>query len=405
MTDTIRRFSCLALAGMIAAAAAGCGSPPPPRTCAGRVPGDLVITEIMYNPAGTDTGKEYIEFYNASGAPIDLKNIAIFNADSAGAAEKVHLFAEGTVEPGGYYVVGDVRETTLPAHINQSYGTGLGALRNTGGTVGLRCGAVELDKVVYAIGDPGPKGADGRAMILDGVVTPPNAASNDDMARWCDARTEHVVGSGLYGSPGRPNEHCVAAPTGDHCKDTTTNIDRLIVKPKAGELVISELHVRPAAVSSTNGEFIELYATADVDLNGLEILRENTAAGPWALTPTAPTSAPPPCMRVAATQYRVIARNKEPTQNGQLPVDKVIATAPIGLIDAGATIILRHGTTEIDRAPYTSGQFPTSGASIQVKGVPDAARNDVAANWCTSANAWATGADRGTPGLPSDCPP
>src|SRR5580704_16125556 len=32
----------------------------------------IVITEIMYDPSGSDVGAEWIEIYNASNSPIDL---------------------------------------------------------------------------------------------------------------------------------------------------------------------------------------------------------------------------------------------------------------------------------------------------------------------------------------------
>ena len=35
---------------------------------------DLVITEVHYDPVGDDIGLEYVEIFNATGAPIDLEN-------------------------------------------------------------------------------------------------------------------------------------------------------------------------------------------------------------------------------------------------------------------------------------------------------------------------------------------
>lgn len=39
--------------------------------------GDISITEILPNPQGADEGKEWVEIYNASGAPVDLKNYVL----------------------------------------------------------------------------------------------------------------------------------------------------------------------------------------------------------------------------------------------------------------------------------------------------------------------------------------
>ena len=40
-------------------------------------PGDVLIDELLYDPAGTDTGHEYIILYNATGAQIDLTGLEI----------------------------------------------------------------------------------------------------------------------------------------------------------------------------------------------------------------------------------------------------------------------------------------------------------------------------------------
>jgi len=74
----------LALAGMTGLAAS-CG---PSFPGAGDykiklLPGDLVITEVFADEkataggAGTDTGKEWLEIYNAKAQPIDLEGLTV----------------------------------------------------------------------------------------------------------------------------------------------------------------------------------------------------------------------------------------------------------------------------------------------------------------------------------------
>ena len=53
--------------------------------CAGGiVPGDLVITEIFANPAGTDKGQEWFEIYNARDVPLDVSGLVLRSAKDDG---------------------------------------------------------------------------------------------------------------------------------------------------------------------------------------------------------------------------------------------------------------------------------------------------------------------------------
>ena len=56
----------------------GCTPPPTTDLCKGRVEGDLVITELMVDPAGVDTGGEWIEIFNTLGTPFDLKGLTLY---------------------------------------------------------------------------------------------------------------------------------------------------------------------------------------------------------------------------------------------------------------------------------------------------------------------------------------
>lgn len=59
----------------------------------------LVISEFMPNPKGNDKTKEWIELYNPSDHPIDLKEIKIINSNG----KKLSL--EGIIQPGSYKVI------------------------------------------------------------------------------------------------------------------------------------------------------------------------------------------------------------------------------------------------------------------------------------------------------------
>ena len=61
-------------------------------------PAPLAITEIMYHPADADQTLEWIELHNQQGVDMDVSNWQL--ADGVD-----YQFAEGTIIPGGGYVV------------------------------------------------------------------------------------------------------------------------------------------------------------------------------------------------------------------------------------------------------------------------------------------------------------
>ena len=61
--------------GVAAALAPGCGGDELPPCEAMLAKGELVITELLSDPAGADTGKEWIELYNGSGRSVPLAGL------------------------------------------------------------------------------------------------------------------------------------------------------------------------------------------------------------------------------------------------------------------------------------------------------------------------------------------
>ena len=60
--------------------------------------GDLVITEVHANPDGSDADGEYIEFFNATKAPLTLDGLTISTSRTDGVGPKSHRFIGGLVE-------------------------------------------------------------------------------------------------------------------------------------------------------------------------------------------------------------------------------------------------------------------------------------------------------------------
>src|SRR6188508_2566383 len=100
-TLTISLFLC-----SLALAACGGGGGGSDGECSGNIlPGDLVITEVMANPAGPDTGQEWFEIYNASSAAVDLSGLTLEYHKSDGSEQHSHVMDEIVIEPGDYVVV------------------------------------------------------------------------------------------------------------------------------------------------------------------------------------------------------------------------------------------------------------------------------------------------------------
>lgn len=99
-------------------------------SCAG-----VVINELLPNPAGTDTGHEFIELYNPMGATISLKGCALQTSSST---SKTFTFADSDVlQPGEYRALYDSM-------------TGLTLPNSAGGTVWLLSPSQEeLQQVDY----------------------------------------------------------------------------------------------------------------------------------------------------------------------------------------------------------------------------------------------------------------
>ncbi len=373
-----------ALLGSFALVACGPDGPSMDEICAARLPGDLVISEFMANPSGEDSKNEWIEIFNASGAEIDLAGMTLYNADPTGGAEKKHTFKAVKLPAGNYLAMGDV-DGDLPPHLGYSYGSSLGAraLRNTGGTIGIRCAAKLIDEVKY------DTAADGRSTQLSGDVTP-DAIINDQPVNWCSTPKDQLYDGKNAGTPGRQNSACGETASGN-CIDAVTGTSRPIVFPAVGELFITELMPDPSAVGDTDGEWVEVHALADVDLNGVTFAAGNSTS----------TVNDPTCVRMTPGSFAVIARNSDEAENGGLP--RVDATYNVTLGNSGGTLTVSAGATILDEVTWASARAGTSlQLSSDLSGPQD---NDLPGAFCDATEPYGLG-DRGTPGSQNAaCPP
>jgi Lamin Tail Domain len=339
--------------------------------------GDLVITEVLANPVGEDTGNEYFEIYNASPDAIDAAGLTLVYSTPEAEEEETHVVGELTIDADSYVVLGSAEPDALLEHMDYGFGDDLGSLRNGGAWLELRCGEEEIDFLDYA----SVEGTDGVAWQLDGEM-PPNHVANDDAGNFCLATMEFATD--LLGSPGAANEPCDPALALGPCTDEGGERD--IVAPAVGDLVITEFMASPAGTDGEQ-EWFEVYAAADVDLNGLVAGREVGEPGL--------TVEQDECLRLAAGEHAVFARSSDAAANGGLP--EVAATFDFTLVEDGS-IYIGVGEQVIDQIAWSAATEGSSTALDPKKLDPEA--NDDEASWqlCTAAYGDPETGNTGTPG-------
>ncbi len=172
-------------------------------------PGDIIITEIMKNPAiVNDSDGEWFELYNTTTITIDLNGWSI--ADNGSNNHVINNGGPLLVAPGSYLVMG-VNDNTLRnggVFVDYSYGsTSVFALANADDEVILRASdGITIDSIAYDDGVtwPDPIGA---SMAVNSLF-----ADNNDGNNWCESST--VFGDGDYGTPGQTND-CPQPPAAD----------------------------------------------------------------------------------------------------------------------------------------------------------------------------------------------
>ncbi|MBI2051135.1 MAG: lamin tail domain-containing protein [Parcubacteria group bacterium] len=227
---------------------------------------DIVFTEIMYNPSGTDTKTEWVEIFNSGTEEVTL--IEGSGNDSwrfnDGSNHTLTLIQESlTVPAGGYAILASDGQTFLDAH--QGYtGTVIDtvmSLNNTSDTIQLSSDKGEsfFSGVTYE----NTQGADGDGnslQFLDGAwvaasETPGSGAIPP--AQNEQQEPQESTGSGSSGSSGGTPESSTskaATPQGDPDK---VKITEIFPNPEGDE----------------NNEFIELWNNQDksISLEGWKI--------------------------------------------------------------------------------------------------------------------------------------
>lgn len=354
------------------------------RDTVGPVPGDLVITEVMPNPAAvSDTVGEWFEAKAIH--DIDLNGVGLDRAGDSSmpnvitspdcvhvAAGEYVLFAK-SVDPA---MNGGLPAGSVLGTFNFSLVDGT---TTAPGDVQIVNGATVIDAISWT------STRSGKSHSLDPDLVDPIA--NDTESNFCDGAT--AFGGGDLGTPNAENAQCATIAPAGMCDDNGTL--RPIVKPAAGQLVITELLANPAANTAgvqmdTTREWFELQNTGATAFD----LNELTAASTSSMTTVTSSS----CVSVAPLGFALFARSTDPALNGMLPA--VDATFGFSLVDSGGHLELRDGATVLDAVSWTS---VTSGLSKELKlSQTTATGNDTfPGNFCNGSVAYGDLTNKGSP--------
>lgn len=316
-------------------------------------PGDLVIVEIMRNPAAvSDSLGEYFEVINAAAVPIILNGL--FVEDLGTDSFMIPMSPVLLLVPGERFVFGQEDDIALNGgiEIDLEFQDAAWFLGNGSDEIVIRNDGELIDQVVYD--DVSWPFVSGRAMNFDAAL-PPDNATNDDADNWCNASTP--IGNGDFGTPGEADDTCRAGPM-------------------PGDLVIVEVMYNPDGIPDDDGEYIEILNVTDrtLDVAGLQVL-DNT---------NNPATLGGAEFLLQPGERLLFAANGDFNENGNLVEDAVF---DFRLGNTQDTIEVRFNGMLIDSFSYTSGgAFPTgvAGRSLQfARFVPaTATANDLPTNWC-----------------------
>jgi hypothetical protein len=166
--------------------------------------GDLLITEIMFNPLSLgDTEGEWIEILNNSGESINMINLAIRRGSTNG----FHVISSDLIlAKGEYAVLG--RTATATNNVDYVYGTSI-SLANTGENIIINTyGTNGIDGDIICSIDYGANGfntgVNGSSLQLDSEITDATAALLG--SNWCSSTLTYNTGD--LGTPGTINGLC-----------------------------------------------------------------------------------------------------------------------------------------------------------------------------------------------------
>ncbi|MDF2693812.1 MAG: hypothetical protein K0S65_2195 [Labilithrix sp.] len=165
--------------------------------------GEVVISEVMFNPSTTEPDTEWIEIYNTAAGPRLLSGLVL--KDGGTNPERTHTIGAGVeIAPGAYVVLASKRSALLAANVPAAaivyeYGSAIQLANGSTGSIVLLDGAAEIARAKYGPAAPdglGLSSADKQSIQLK-VLT---YAGAGDKANWCKSSNPWAAGS----NPGTP---------------------------------------------------------------------------------------------------------------------------------------------------------------------------------------------------------
>jgi hypothetical protein len=179
--------------------------PPPPPTASKPAQGEVVISEVMYDPSGPDPAGEWIEVYNTTSSPKSLSGLTIVDG-----GDRTNVIGTGvTVGPKAYVLLVRSKSDAIAAGVPSAsivYEYGAGAAAGTGvqlangstGAVYLRNGSTTIAEAVYG----GWFSQSGGSSIQLKTLTYSAAAQSYN---WCLSSNAWALGSD-NGTPGSASD-------------------------------------------------------------------------------------------------------------------------------------------------------------------------------------------------------
>lgn len=168
------------------------------------LPGDLVITEVMYSGSPCEGSCQWIEIYNTRSSTIDLTGLIVQDED-LGSPDQGVLSTSIVIDPGAYVWLGRANEWWNFGDIwpDQFYGPEPWFDEDdSGDRVVIRSLSTVIDQT--AVYSPFTEEGGGINVSWQ-LFGPPSALANDDPTNWCSSSAEFYGG---LGTPGEANTGC-----------------------------------------------------------------------------------------------------------------------------------------------------------------------------------------------------
>ncbi len=169
--------------------------------------GDFVISEVMFDPSGTEPDTEWIELYNTASTAKSLNGLTLKDG-----AARIHTIASSptiTVQPGAYVVLARdksaaILEQLSSASIVYEYGAGVSSgqgvslTNSTTGAIFLMSGTTQIARAEYAGWFSSASGASIQLKTL-------TYAASNTASSWCLSSKAWASGSDK-GTPGKSSD-------------------------------------------------------------------------------------------------------------------------------------------------------------------------------------------------------